>query len=58
MSELTTFAPITGAWIETFILYKNPNRPDFAPITGAWIETKARSRCGKIRLRTHHGCVD
>jgi len=33
-------APITGAWIETFVIFIVCPLKSVAPITGAWIETK------------------
>ena len=35
-----TFAPFTGAWIETFEEKLNDKVGIFAPFTGAWIETQ------------------
>ena len=40
--DVTTFASITGAWIETMLIGQYAAPKLFASITGAWIETVTR----------------
>ncbi len=47
------FAPITGAWIETFKSLSSFWIKSFAPITGAWIETDLSHELSEEKFNSH-----
>ena len=48
------FAPHTGAWIETAVVFDANKKVLFAPHTGAWIETTLRPRLYANRAFAPH----
>ena len=43
-------APITGAWIETWLYKRTHDKRYVAPITGAWIETPCKENLVRCYL--------
>ena len=49
-----SFAPHTGAWIETSLLCGSSRIIAFAPHTGAWIETKSGQEYAEVLAFAPH----